>query len=128
MLHIEHAEYHHAQMRCYLCPNVDDLVDTQVSIEGEGILAICRHCVGEMIQVLDITPQADDLEVMTDLYTKAVENNDTLVRRERSLRGQLRSAKERQTTGAEEITVLTAKVQELLVQIEDERRAYLRGR
>lgn len=119
MLHAEHAEYQHAQMRCYLCPNVDDLVDTQVVVEGEGILAICRHCVLEMMGVLKEDPNAnDDLEVMTGLYTAAVEGNDTLVRRERSLRGQLKGYKERAGTKDGEIQVLKSQVEDLLARNE----------
>lgn len=35
---------------CYICGNPSDLVDTEVSIDYEGVLAICRGCAWDVAQ------------------------------------------------------------------------------
>lgn len=42
------AQYYHARQACYLCLNPNDVVDTTIQIDGEGVLAICRNCIGEL--------------------------------------------------------------------------------
>jgi hypothetical protein len=42
------AQYYHAKQACYLCHNNHDVVDTSIIIEGEGVLCICRNCIGDM--------------------------------------------------------------------------------
>lgn len=48
MERIENAEYVHAKQACYLCLNNHDCVSTDIQIEGEGILAICRSCIADL--------------------------------------------------------------------------------
>jgi hypothetical protein len=47
MERIDHAAYYHAKNSCYTCLNPNDLVDTGIIIEGEGVLALCRSCVAD---------------------------------------------------------------------------------
>lgn len=42
------AEYYHARQSCYLCLNPHDGVDTEVQIDYEGVLFLCKNCVREM--------------------------------------------------------------------------------
>lgn len=59
MLHAPQSEYHHAKQGCYLCGTTGDLVDTQVFIEGEGVLAICSGCIkGDLLLTLGIDLKA----------------------------------------------------------------------
>lgn len=49
MIRVDHAIVSvHAKASCYLCGATNDLVDTGVSIDYEGVLAICRACVRDM--------------------------------------------------------------------------------
>ncbi len=43
-----HAEDHFAGQSCYLTGAVDDLVDTSVFIEGEGVLALSVQAIKEL--------------------------------------------------------------------------------
>jgi hypothetical protein len=42
------AGYQHARQACYLCLNPEDGVDTEVQIDYEGVLFLCKNCVREM--------------------------------------------------------------------------------
>jgi ribosomal protein S14 len=42
------ADYYHARQSCYVCLNPHDGVDTEVQIDYEGVLFLCRNCVREM--------------------------------------------------------------------------------
>lgn len=60
MLRIDNAIANvHAKAACYLCLRGSNLVDTEVTIEYEGVLAICTACVHDMAMVagwdVDIT-------------------------------------------------------------------------
>ena len=56
------SSYYHAKESCYLCGKTDDLVDTAVQIEGEGVLALCRGCIlGDMALTLGVDVAALEL-------------------------------------------------------------------
>lgn len=40
----------HANGGCYICARGDSLVDTEVTIVGEGALVICKGCVQDLAQ------------------------------------------------------------------------------
>lgn len=48
MEHLQNAAYYHARQSCYTCLNPNDVVDTSVQIEGEGVLCLCRNCIGTL--------------------------------------------------------------------------------
>jgi hypothetical protein len=51
----QHSQYYHAKHGCYLCGGVNDVVDTGVFVEGEGVLAICAPCIkGDLLLALGI--------------------------------------------------------------------------
>lgn len=45
MLYVGDALLAHAHGGCYVCARGDSLVDTEVIIEGEGALVLCRSCI-----------------------------------------------------------------------------------
>lgn len=45
----------HAKGGCYICGGANGLVDTDVQIEGEGALAICRVDIHDLAQAADLT-------------------------------------------------------------------------
>jgi len=45
MQRVENAIYVHARQSCYLCLNPHDGVDTEVQIDFEGVLFLCRGCI-----------------------------------------------------------------------------------
>lgn len=44
MQHIVNAGYQHARQSCYLCLQPHDGVDTEVQIDYEGVLFLCKGC------------------------------------------------------------------------------------
>jgi len=49
-MHLADAAYYHAGESCYLCKSqTAGLVDTEVQIDYEGVLAICPGCVLDMV-------------------------------------------------------------------------------
>lgn len=70
MLYAPFSDYHHAEHACYLCGRADHLVDTEKSIEGEGVLAICEGCVVDMVNVLT---QHSETDVFSGATTRALE-------------------------------------------------------
>ena len=48
MLRQENAITAHAKESCYLCGTAHDVCDTEVTIDYEGVLAICRGCTATM--------------------------------------------------------------------------------
>lgn len=40
----------HAKAGCYVCGRGDHLVDTDVIIQGEGALVLCRPCIQDLAQ------------------------------------------------------------------------------
>lgn len=55
----------HAKQGCYLCGQVNRLVDTEVSIPYEGILAICTGCAKDLAHAAGW-----DLEVAAEEVTR----------------------------------------------------------
>lgn len=51
-MHLADAAYYHAGESCYVCKQATaGLVDTEVTIDYEGVLAICPGCLLDMVQV-----------------------------------------------------------------------------
>lgn len=115
------AQYHHAQYRCFLCPNVDDLVDTGVLIEGEGVLAICHSCVRQMADLWGIAEgdAAVEIEQLAALVESQTQQISTLTRRERALRGQIKGMKDRIETKEREAQGLRMHVEVLDRQVKE---------
>jgi hypothetical protein len=80
----QNSAYYHARQSCYTCLGTDNLVDTEVVIEGEGVLAICEGCVREMartlgIDLFDQTSKIDALEIeLADTKTALAEADAAL--------------------------------------------------
>ena len=57
------AHYYLARSGCYTCLAVNDIVNTGVQIEGEGILAICKSCAADIARTAgyDIFDRLDEL-------------------------------------------------------------------
>jgi hypothetical protein len=72
--------YTHAQGGCYVCRRADQLVSTEVDIEGEGTLVFCRGCILDLAHAaqpaLDLTP----VEKIEALEQRATEATDALTR------------------------------------------------
>lgn len=51
-MHLADAAYFHAGEACYLCKSqTAGLVDTEVQIDYEGVIAVCPGCLLDMVQV-----------------------------------------------------------------------------
>lgn len=88
------AEFWHAQSACYTCGRVEDVIDTEVQIEGEGVLAICTNCVKEMAVAGGMDPDAsNDVELMAQLTGRLTKERDDAVALTKKLRAQLREAR-----------------------------------
>src|SRR5690242_16547280 len=55
----------HAKGGCYLCGSPNKLVDTEVSIDYEGVLAICEGCCHDLAMTAGFHP-----EVRTEDYDR----------------------------------------------------------
>lgn len=50
-MHLADAAYFHAGEACYLCKQATaGLVDTEVQIDYEGVVAVCPGCLLDMVQ------------------------------------------------------------------------------
>lgn len=60
------ASYYHARQACYLCLNPNDVVDTSIQIEGEGVLAICRGCIADLARTagFDLDDRSAEIELL----------------------------------------------------------------
>ena len=65
----QNANYYHARGACYLCLSPNDVVDTAIQIEGEGVLCICRNCIGELAQTAGFV-LSDNREEVEQLKTE----------------------------------------------------------
>lgn len=45
----------HARAGCYTCLRGSDLVDTEVQIEGEGALVLCKACIADLAEAAGLT-------------------------------------------------------------------------
>lgn len=84
------AEFYHAQSACYTCGRVEDVINTDVQVEGEGILAICTNCVHEMAQVAE---DVDEVETMAQLTGQLTRERDDAMKLVRALRKEIRELK-----------------------------------
>lgn len=79
------AEYYHARQACYLCLNPHDGVDTEVQIDYEGVLFLCRNCVREMCVFLGFEvddssqPQIDALKAKIEELEALATDQDTTI-------------------------------------------------
>jgi len=75
MQKIENAEYFHARQACYLCLQPHDCVDTEVQIEGEGVLALCRNCIGTLAETagFELRDQQDTIDRLREELRLALE-------------------------------------------------------
>lgn len=66
MQRIENCLYVHAKGACYLCHQPHDCVDTEIIIEGEGILAICRGCIADLARTtgFDLDDRSTEIELL----------------------------------------------------------------
>lgn len=53
--YVGNSLYIHANGGCYRCGRGDTLVDMDVQIVGEGALALCRGCIGDAAEALELT-------------------------------------------------------------------------
>lgn len=94
MMLLDNAMYVHAKESCYLCGNPNCIVDTEVPIEGEGVLAICVRCIRDLAQTAHMNVDAE-----ADLVLLIGEHNSVLAQlaeekaRTKDLRRALRAAK-----------------------------------
>lgn len=86
MQRFENAEYFHAKQACYLCHQPHNVVDTEIQIEGEGVLCICRGCIGALAQTagFDLTDRREEIE---RLRARADRAEGRLLIAERALEG-----------------------------------------
>lgn len=54
MIYVGDALLAHAAGGCYICARGDSLVDTEVSIVGEGALVLCRGCIQAAAEAADL--------------------------------------------------------------------------
>lgn len=76
--------YVHAKGSCYLCGRCENLVDTEMHIEGEGALAICRACIHDMAHTAGLVVNAqDEIEgLRQELDALEVERDNAVLRAE----------------------------------------------
>jgi hypothetical protein len=80
----------HAKGACYVCLRADGLVDTDVQIEGEGILAICVGCITAAAEAAGLTfNEAAFAELRS---AQQATSRDALVARNEDLTAELAAA------------------------------------
>lgn len=68
------AGYQHARQACYLCLNPEDGVDTEVQIDYEGVLFLCKGCVRTMAEFLGFKIDVDrqpEIEALQEALDEA---------------------------------------------------------
>lgn len=57
------AHYYFAKAACYCCLSVNEIVNTGLQIEGEGILGICRSCAADIARTagFELFDRSDEL-------------------------------------------------------------------
>lgn len=78
MERVQNAAYYHARQACYTCLNPNDLVDTSIQIDGEGVLAICKSCVADMARTAgfvlsDNYAEVERLKAEVEIQTERAE-------------------------------------------------------
>lgn len=86
MQRLENAAYYHARQACYCCLQPHDVVDTEIQIEGEGVLCICRGCIAALAQTagFDLDDRQKEIQALRARADKA---EGRLVIAERALEG-----------------------------------------
>lgn len=76
-----------AEHGCYICGRADDLVSTDKSIVGEGILAICGGCAYDLAttagHIVDKRQVLNDLEAL--LQAQVQVNQELVIERDNAL-------------------------------------------
>ena len=80
MIRVDNALSIHAKQGCYVCNNPNNLVDTEVSIPYEGVLAICVGCAKDLAQTAgwDLEVQADEVVALRQSVTELTTERDSL--------------------------------------------------
>lgn len=57
------AHYYFAKAACYTCLEVNDIVNTGLQIDGEGILGICKKCAADIARTagFELFDRSDEL-------------------------------------------------------------------
>lgn len=82
MILIDHTtESVHAQQGCYLCHSPNRLVDTEVIIPFEGILAVCVACTSDMARTagFDLSTTTAEVQELRALLEEAERDRDSAV-------------------------------------------------
>lgn len=70
MQRTENASYQHARQACYLCLDPHDGVDSEVTIEYEGVLFLCKGCIRSLALTAGFVVDDDRSEEIADLNKK----------------------------------------------------------
>lgn len=92
MLYVGNSSYQHAKEGCYTCGRGDELVSTEVSIEGEGILVLCKGCITDMARagniavepaeaIAELERQRDAAVVASDAYADQLAETEARLER-----------------------------------------------
>lgn len=80
MFRSENAEFHNARQSCYLCLGTHEGVDTEITIEYEGVLWICKGCIKSLAEtagfVVDIDRKPEIEELSAELEDAKQARND----------------------------------------------------
>lgn len=83
MLLIDHTiESLHAKQGCYLCTSPNQLIDTEVLIPFEGILAVCVSCTSEMARAagFEVGVTTEEIQGLRDRLEESERDRDSAVR------------------------------------------------
>jgi hypothetical protein len=69
----------HAKQGCYICGEVNKLVDTEVAISYEGILAICSGCAKDLAHVAgwDLEVRAEEVTRLRQAEAQLITERDS---------------------------------------------------
>lgn len=70
MQRVENAAYVHAKQSCYLCLQPHDGVDTEVQIDYEGVLFLCRGCIRSLAETAGFKVDEDRTQEIADLVAQ----------------------------------------------------------
>lgn len=70
MFRSENAATHNARQACYLCLSPHDGVDTEVIIDYEGVLFLCRNCIGSLALTAGFAVDNDRSQEIADLVAQ----------------------------------------------------------
>lgn len=98
MLRQQNAITAHARESCYTCGQTHDVCDTEVTIDYEGILALCRGCVATMAVTMgfaldDRSAEIDSLRAELHEVTERTTFSESLLDELESAAIQIRAAR-----------------------------------